>query len=131
MNKFFHQFAEYSQRFFLLKNTRYQIEVYDRSGSLISVSFDYTSEQSKFLTIRGSYDQGFLQSGVQMNVYYMTSLCPDVDIDRKILRSGVRVDRKLLHLVRIVCSDVDIDLTMSHPRQTRVLMFISIVKSYI
>ena len=66
-----------------------------------------------------------------MNVYYMTSLCPDVDIDRKILRSGVRVDRKLLHLVRIVCSDVDIDLTMSHPCQTRVLMFISIVKSYI
>ena len=47
-----------------------------------------------------------------MNLYYMTSLCPDVDIDRKILRSGVRVDRKLLHLVRIVCSAVDIDLTM-------------------
>ena len=41
----------------------------------------------------GSYDQGFLQSGVQMNLYYMTSLCPDVDNDRKILRSGVRVDR--------------------------------------
>ena len=50
-----------------------------------------------------------------MNVYYMTSLCPDIDIDRKILRSGVCVDRKLLHLVRIVCSDVDIDLTISHP----------------
>ena len=83
------------------------------------------------LTIRGSYDQWFLQSGVQMNVYYMTSLCPDVDIDRKILRSGVRVDRELLNLVRIVCSDVDIDLTMSHPCQTRVLMFISIVKSYV
>ena len=66
-----------------------------------------------------------------MNVYYMTSLCPDVDIDRKILRSGVRVGRKLLHLVRIVYSDVDIDPTMSHPCQTRVLMFISIVKSYI
>ena len=58
---------------------------------------------------------GFLKSGVQMNVYYMTSLCLDVDIDCKILRSGVRVDRKLLHLVRIVCSAVDIDLTMSHP----------------
>ena len=83
------------------------------------------------LTIRGSYDQWFLQSGVQMNVYYMTILCPDVDIDRKILRSGVRVDHKLLHLVRVVCSDVDIDLTMSHPCQTRVLMFISIVKSYV
>ena len=82
-------------------------------------------------TIRGSYDQGFLQSGVQMNVYYMTSLCSDVDIDRKILRSRVRVDRKLLHLVRIVCSDVDIDLTLSHPCRTRVLMFISIVISYI
>ena len=82
-------------------------------------------------TIRGSYDQGFLQSGVQMNVYYMTSLCSDVDIDRKIIRSRVRVDRKLLHLVRIVCSDVDIDLTLSHPCRTRVLVFISIVTSYI
>ena len=51
-----------------------------------------------------------------MNVYYMTSLYPDVDINRKILPSEVRVDRKRLHLVRIVCSDVDIDLTMSHPR---------------
>ena len=50
-----------------------------------------------------------------MNVYYMTSLYPDVDNDRKILPSEVRVDRKLLHLVRIVCSDVDIDLAMSHP----------------
>ena len=50
-----------------------------------------------------------------MNVYYMTNLCLDVDVDRKIFRSGVRVDRKLLHLVRIVSSDVNIDLTMSHP----------------
>ena len=55
----------------------------------------------------GSYNQGFLRSGVlqpgvQMNVYYMTSLCSDVDIDRK-------------NLVRIVRSDVNIDLTMSHP----------------
>ena len=66
-----------------------------------------------------------------MNMYYMTSLCPDVDIYHKTLRSGVRVDRKLLHLVCIVCSDADIDLTISHPCQTRVLMFISIVKSYI
>ena len=37
----------------------------------------------------GSYNQGFLpsgvlQPGVQMNLYYTTSLCPDVDIDRKI-----------------------------------------------
>ena len=63
-----------------------------------------------------SYMTGLcLHSLVQMNVYYMTSLCPDVDIDRKILWSGVRVDRKLLHLKRIGCSDVDIDLTMSHP----------------
>ena len=74
----------------------------------------------------GSYNQGFLRSGVlqpgvQMNLYYMTSLCPDVDIDRKILRSVVRIDRELLNLVLIVCSDVDIDLTMSHPCQTRVL----------
>ena len=67
------------------------------------------------LTLRGSYDQGFSQSGVQINVYYMTSLCPDVDINRKILRSGVGVDRKFLHLKRIGCSDVDIDPTMSHP----------------
>ena len=67
--------------------------------------------QSGILTIRGSYDQGFLQSGVQINVSYMTSLCPDVDIDRKILRSGVRVDREFSHPVRILCSDVEIDLT--------------------
>ena len=60
-----------------------------------------------------------------MKLYYMTSRCPDVDIDRKILRSGVRVDRKLLQLVRIVYSDVDIDLTMSHPCQTRVLMYLT------
>ena len=53
---------------------------------------------SGVLTLRGSYDQGFSQSGVQINVYYMTSLCPDVGIDRKILRSGVGVDRKFLHL---------------------------------
>ena len=57
--------------------------------------------QSGVFTIRGSYDQGFLQSGVQINVSYMTSLCPDVDIDRKILRSGVCVDREFSHPVRI------------------------------
>ena len=39
--------------------------------------------QSGVLTIRGSYDQGFLQSGVQINMSYLTSLCPDVDNDRK------------------------------------------------
>ena len=33
----------------------------------------------------------------------MTSLCPDVDIDRKILRPRVRVDRKFSHPVRILC----------------------------
>ena len=47
--------------------------------------------RSEVLTIKGSYDkgpynQGFLQLGVQINVSYMTSLCADVDIDRKILR---------------------------------------------
>ena len=66
-------------------------------------SYDQGFLRSGVLTIRGSYDQGFLQSGVQMNLCCMTSLCPDVDIDRKILRSGVRLDRKLLHLVLIVC----------------------------
>ena len=45
--------------------------------------------RSEVLTIKGSYDQRFLrsgalQSGVQINVSYMTSLCADVDIDRKI-----------------------------------------------
>ena len=39
---------------------------------------------------------------------------PDVEKDRKILRSEVCVDRKFLNPLRIVCSDVDIDLTMSH-----------------
>ena len=35
-----------------------------------------------------------------MNLYYMMSLCPDVDIDRKILLSGVHVNRKILHAYR-------------------------------
>ena len=78
-------------------------------GSYNQGSYNQGFLQSGVLTIRSSYDQGFLQPGVQMNLYYMTSLCPDVDIDRK-----------LLNLMRIVCSDVDIDLTMSHPCQTRV-----------
>ena len=39
---------------------------------------------------------------------------PDVEKDRKILRSEVCVDRKFFNPLRIVCSDVDIDLTMSH-----------------
>ena len=43
----------------------------------------------------------------------MTGLCPDVDIDRKILQ-GVCVDRKFLHPVRTLCSDVEIDLTRSY-----------------
>ena len=70
--------------------------------------------QSGVLTIRGSYDQGFLQSGVQINVSYLTSLCPDVDNDRKILRSAVCVDGEFSHPARILCSDVEIDLTRSY-----------------
>ena len=62
----------------------------------------------------GSYNQGFLQSGVQINVSYLTNLCPDVDNDRKILRSGVCVDGEFSHPVRILCSDVEIDLTRSY-----------------
>ena len=96
-----------------------------RSGVLqsgvptIRGSYNQGFLQSGALTIRGSYDQGsynqgFLQSGVQINVSYMTSLCPDVDIDRKILRSGVCVDRKFSHPVRILCSDVKIDFTRSY-----------------
>ena len=57
----------------------------------------------------------------------MTGLCPDVDIDRKILRSGVCVDRKLLHPVRILCSNVVIDLAIPHPCYTHVLLIITIV----
>ena len=49
-----------------------------------------------------------LHSGVQINVSYMTGLCPDVDKDRNILRSEVCVDRKFLNLLRILCSDIDI-----------------------
>ena len=70
--------------------------------------------QPGVLTIRGSYDQGFLQSGVQINVSYLTSLCPDVDNDQKILRSGVCVDGEFSHPARILCSDVEIDLTRSY-----------------
>ena len=50
-----------------------------------------------------------------MNVSYMTSLSPDVDIDRKFLRLDVCVDREFSHTVRILCSDVEIVLTTSHP----------------
>ena len=93
-----------------------------QSGVLtIRGSYDQGFLRSRVLTIRGlttrgSYDQGFLrlQTGVQINVSYMTSLCPDVDIDRKILRSGVCVDREFSYPVRILCSDVEIDLTRSY-----------------
>ena len=61
-------------------------------------------------------DRCSLHSGVQINVSYMTGPWPDVVIDRKILWSGVCVNRKFLHLVCILWSDVDINLTMSHPR---------------
>ena len=44
----------------------------------------------------------------------MTFLCPDVDIDRKILRSGVNVDGKFSHPVRILCLHGEIDLTISY-----------------
>ena len=88
-------------------------------GSYDQGSYNQGFLQLGALTIRGSYDQGsynqgFLQSGVQINVSYMTSLCPDVDIDRKILRSGVCVDRKFSHPVRILCSDVKIYFTRSY-----------------
>ena len=67
--------------------------------------------QPGVLTISSSYNQGFLRSEVS----YMTSLSPDVDIDRKFLRSGVFVDREFSHTVRILCSDVEIVLTISYP----------------
>ena len=87
-------------------------------GSYYQGSYDQRFLQSRVLTIRGSYDQGpynqgFLQLGVQINLSYMTSLCADVDIDRKILRSGVCVDREFSHPVGILYSDVEIDLTRS------------------
>ena len=85
-----------------------------QSGALtIRGSYNQGFLQSGVLTIRGSYDQGFLQSGVQINMSYLTSLCPDVDNDRKILRSGVCVDGEFSHPARILCSDVEIDLTRS------------------
>ena len=86
-----------------------------QSGALtIRGSYNQGFLQSGVLTIRGSYDQGFLQSGVQINVSYLTSLCPDVDNDRKILRSAVCVDGEFSHPARILCSDVEIDLTRSY-----------------
>ena len=96
-----------------------------QSGALtIRGSYNQGLLQSGVLTIRdsynqgflqsGSYNQGFLQSGVQINVSYLTNLCPDVDNDRKILRSGVCVDGEFSHPVRILCSDVEIDLTRSY-----------------
>ena len=105
--------------------------------------------QPGVLTSKGSYNQGFLQSGACISVSYMTGLdvdidqcslhiqgfkstwtglCPDIYIDHKILQLGVCVDRNLVHFL---WSDVDIDLTMSHSCETYVLMFILMVKSYI
>ena len=48
--------------------------------------------QSGVLTIRGSYNQGFLQSGVCISVSYMTHLCPVIDIDRCCLHSVVQMN---------------------------------------
>ena len=101
------------------------IQGFLQSGALtIRGSYNQGLLQSGVLTIRdsynqgflqsGSYNQGFLQSGVQINVSYLTNLCPDVDNDRKILRSGVCVDGEFSHPVRILCSDVEIDLTRSY-----------------
>ena len=101
------------------------IQGFLQSGALtIRGSYNQGFLQSGALTIRdsynqgflqsGSYNQGFLQSGVQINVSYLTNLCPDVDNDRKILRSGVCVDGEFSHPVRILCSDVEIDLTRSY-----------------
>ena len=88
-------------------------------GLTVGGSYNRGFLQPGVLTIRGSYNQGsynqgFLRSGVQINVSYITSLCPDVDNNRKILRSEVCVDRKFSHPVRILGSDVEIDLTRSY-----------------
>ena len=88
-------------------------------GLTFGGSYNQGFLQPGVLTIRGSYNQGsynqgFLRSGVQINVSYITSLCPDVDNNRKILRSEVCVDRKFSHPVRILGSDVEIDLTRSY-----------------
>ena len=97
------------------------IQGFSYSGVYISVS--YMTVPCTDVDI----DRCSLHSGVQINVSYMTGPWPDVVIDRKILWSGVCVNRKFLHLVCILWSDVDINLTMSHPRWTRVLMFIPMV----
>ena len=44
------------------------------------------------LAIRGSYNLGFLQSGVYISVSYMTHLCPVIDIDRCSLHLGVQMN---------------------------------------
>ena len=102
------------------------IQGFLQSGALtIRGSYNQEFLQPGVLTTRGSYNQGFLHSGVltirdsynqgfKINVSYLTSLCPDVDNDRKILRSGVCVDGEFSHPARILCSDVEIDLTRSY-----------------
>ena len=48
--------------------------------------------QSGVLTIRSSYNQEFLQSGVYISVSYMTRLCLVIYIDRCSLHSGVQMN---------------------------------------
>ena len=47
---------------------------------------------SGVLTIRSSYNQELLQSGVYISVSYMTRLCLVIDIDRCSLHSGVQMN---------------------------------------
>ena len=54
------------------------------SGVYISVSHDRICDIYLCIDV----DRCSLHSGVQISVSYMTGLCQDVDIDRKILRSG-------------------------------------------
>ena len=90
---------------------------------MVYISVSYTKGLCSDIDI----DRCSLPSGVQINVSYMTGLCSDVDIDRcslqsgvqsnddrKILRTGACVDCEFSHPVRILCSDVEIDLTRSY-----------------
>ena len=67
--------------------------------------------QPGVLTIKGSQNQGFLQSGACISVSYRTGLCPAVDIDHCSLQSGVQIN---VSYMTGLCPDVDIDHCSLH-----------------
>ena len=72
--------------------------------------------QPGVLTTRGSYDQGSSNQGFsQPGVLTINGLTIRGSYNQGFqVQLGVCVDREFSHLVRILCSDVEIDLSRSY-----------------